>query len=108
MTLQGFESRMKYCECCGEKTHFLDECQRIHFKRDFYRASLVYKSGSVDERTKDYERGRDKENSLANSQDVAYSVEFFRQENQDIMDLYDQIIEEEDDFFFYKKREEML
>ena len=81
------------------------ECPRIHARRDFYKASIVSKSGRNEERNREFERNinRKKFNFLLKWDEVVQSIIDFREENTEIIELYDQIVEGDEDYFYYKK-----
>ena len=88
----------------------MDECPRIHFKRNQYRVGVLCRAGK-NERTKEvFQRNenREKDNFLGQCQEILESVLSFREENKEVIELYDQIVEEEEDYFFYMKKAQAL
>lgn len=54
----NFEFKAKYCECCKEKTHFIDQCLTLHLKKDFNKIKIILGKSKVEERDPSFKRNK--------------------------------------------------
>ena len=103
---QYFQVEELYCESCVKTGHIIKHCPLVHQKKSLYRTRFSGRFAQKNDRDSEWKRNskRKKIRTLSETVTIQEITNEFREENDELIRVYDEIVDDDGDSFIYNKR----